>query len=218
MGMQWKFGTLAMAAVLASGAASAQKVQMSDAQVEATVLKAMAADASLTSQPIQSSTAFGVVTLTGAVSTDASRDRAEQIASRTEGVKKVVDQLSVGPQAVASANSAGPAQAAAQNNTPSNTPANDPNFDPAAQNVLPSDSSGPATGSQQNGSPQNGSQQPLAQPDQQVPANTPPVQYPLPGQGDGPIGSQAQPSPQNYPQTNYPQNGQNPQQGYPQGQ
>jgi hypothetical protein len=91
--------SLALAAfVLVPVAGSAQGTQKgpSDAQVEANVLKAFAAEGKLANQPINTSTVFGTVTLTGSVSDEGARDAAEQIASRTEGVKKVVDQLTVG--------------------------------------------------------------------------------------------------------------------------
>ncbi len=106
------FGSLALAAVLAAPVAgiaqsqapttSAPATKLSDAQVEANVLKAFAGDSRLANQSINTSTVFGTVTLTGSVTDDASRDAAEQIASRVEGVKKVVDQLSVGAPAAAS--------------------------------------------------------------------------------------------------------------------
>lgn len=79
---------------------AAQTKPVSDAKIEADVLKAFAADSRVANQPINTSTVYGTVTLSGSVSTEAARDAAEQIASRTPGVKKVVDQLSVGaPQA-----------------------------------------------------------------------------------------------------------------------
>lgn len=129
--MQFKFdgrtfGSLAIAAVLTlpfagfaqAGQASATQAagKLSDAQVEASVLKAFAADARLANQSINTSTVFGTVTLTGSVTDEGARDAAEQIASRTEGVKKVVDQLSVGGTATAAA-------------------------DPAAANMMPADGS-----------------------------------------------------------------------------
>jgi hypothetical protein len=95
---------ITLAGVMAlSGTALAQRATLSDAQVQSNVLRAMANDQKLANQPIQSTTAFGTVTLTGAVSDEASRDLAEKTVSRTEGVKKVVDQLSVGDQAMAQA-------------------------------------------------------------------------------------------------------------------
>lgn len=120
------FASLAVAAVLVLPVASfAQAAEMpatqaagklSDAQVEANVLKAFAADTRLANQSINTSTVFGTVTLTGAVTDDGARDAAEQIASRTEGVKKVVDQLTVGGTATVAG-------------------------DPAAANMMPADGS-----------------------------------------------------------------------------
>jgi hypothetical protein len=116
-------GSLALAAILlapaTSGFAQAPQKGPSDAQVEANVLKAFASDGKLANQPINTSTVFGTVTLTGSVSDEAARDTAEQIASRTEGVKKVIDQLTVGA----------PQQA---------------DNDPAAANSLPSGAAMPA--------------------------------------------------------------------------
>jgi hypothetical protein len=160
--------------------AFAQAKGVSDAQVEANVLKAFAGDQRLANQPINTSTVFGTVTLTGSVTNDAARDAAEQIASRTDGVKKVVDQLTVG---------AAPAQAAA---------ANGADFDPASQNVLPSDGSAlPAAQgqiiaqqNQQQADPNNG--------------NQPPAQYQQ--QQQAPQYSQGQGYPQQ--QGGYPQQGQ----------
>ena len=74
----------------------AQAKTVSDAQVEANVLKAFAEDTRLANQPINTSAVYGTVTLTGSVTNEGARDAAEQIASRTVGVKKVVDQLAVG--------------------------------------------------------------------------------------------------------------------------
>ena len=111
------FGSLAVAAVLvlpAAGFSQAAKPsaaqsagKLSDAQVEANVLKAFAADGRLANQPINTSTVFGSVTLSGSVTDEGARDAAEQIASRTDGVKKVVDQLTVGGTATATADPAG---------------------------------------------------------------------------------------------------------------
>ncbi len=121
-------GPLALAAVLVvpagSFAQAAQtQIKVSDAQVEANVLKAFAGDSRLANQPINTSTVFGTVTLTGSVGDETARNAAEQIASHTDGVKKVVDQLTVG---------AAPAQTAAAGQN-----ANGADYDPAAQNSLP---------------------------------------------------------------------------------
>jgi len=90
-------------AILSSESAFAQKVAVSDAQVQANVLRALAGEGKLSNQAITTSTVFGTVTLTGAVADNSSRDLAEKVVSRTDGVKKVIDQLQVGQDAVAAA-------------------------------------------------------------------------------------------------------------------
>ena len=71
--------------------------QMPDAQVEANVLKALAAAPDLANQPMTSTTVYGVVTLSGSVQTEALRTEVETIASRTQGVQKVVDEMTLSP-------------------------------------------------------------------------------------------------------------------------
>jgi hypothetical protein len=71
--------------------------QMPDAQVEANVLKALAAAPDLANQPVTTTTVYGVVTLSGSVQTEALRTEAETIASRTQGVQKVVDEMTLSP-------------------------------------------------------------------------------------------------------------------------
>ena len=68
---------------------------MPDAQVEANVLKALAGAPDLANQPMTTTTVYGVVTLSGSVETEAQRTEAETIASRTRGVKKVVDEMTL---------------------------------------------------------------------------------------------------------------------------
>jgi hypothetical protein len=195
-------GSLALAAILAMPAASgfaqdaapAAKPSAakgpSDAQVEANVLKAFAGDNRLANQPINTSTVFGTVTLSGSVSDDAARDAAEQIASRTEGVKKVIDQLSVGA----------PQQA---------------DNDPAAGNSFPGTSIPAAQGGAivargQNGNPDNGNVGPDAQAVQQGQAAL--------QEGNDPSGQYAQqPQFSQQPQSGQPQYGQQPQYGDPNG-
>jgi hypothetical protein len=206
-------GSLALAAVLAVPVGALAQAKVSDAQVEANVLKAFAGDQRLANQAINTSTVFGTVTLTGSVTTEEARDAAEQIASRTDGVKKVVDQLAVGA----------PAQAAAGSAT-----------DPAAQS-LPQDGysmsvargSAAAAANMQHGDPSNGNVPPDAQQYDQQQQGPPSANgqpgYP-PQQGQYPPQQQGYP-----PQGQYPQNqgyGQDPQgqpgygqpQGDPQGQ
>ncbi len=76
------------------GVASAQ-TSVSDSQVEANVLKALAGAPELGSQAISTKTVYGVVTLSGNVSDDAARTHAENLAANAKGVKKVIDELEV---------------------------------------------------------------------------------------------------------------------------
>src|ERR1700744_41235 len=67
-----------------------------DAQVDANVLRALASAPERSTQNIQSSTVYGTVALTGNVHDEAMRTKAENLAARAVGVKKVVDELSLG--------------------------------------------------------------------------------------------------------------------------
>ena len=96
-----RFGNFRSAVVLTgilscAGFAAAQAKAMPDAQVEASVLKALAAAPDLANQQISTTTVYGVVTLSGSVRDEASRTKAETIASRVQGVQKVVDELTLG--------------------------------------------------------------------------------------------------------------------------
>jgi len=75
--------------------------KVSDAQVEANVLKSLAGASDLASQPITTTTVFGVVTLSGSVQSDAMRSEAENLVARTSGVQKVVDEMTLGDQSAA---------------------------------------------------------------------------------------------------------------------
>lgn len=78
------------------GMAVAQGNALPDAEVEANVLKAFAGAPQLANQSITTTTVSGVVTLSGFVHDEASRTLAETLASRADGVQKVVDQLALG--------------------------------------------------------------------------------------------------------------------------
>jgi hypothetical protein len=67
-----------------------------DAQVQSSVLKALAGAQDLSTQNIQTQTVYGTVTLSGNVHDEAMRSKAETLVSRVQGVKKVVDQLQLG--------------------------------------------------------------------------------------------------------------------------
>lgn len=79
-----------------TGFAQAKSGMVSDAQVEANVLKALAGAPQLADQAITTTTVYGTVTLSGTVRDEASRDMAEKLVSNAPGVKKVVDELTIG--------------------------------------------------------------------------------------------------------------------------
>ena len=89
LGMVVLAGGLAFAA---TGVQAQDKSTISDAQVEANVLRQLATAPDLSSQNIQSTTVYGTVTLSGNVHDDTLRTKAENLAARAEGVKKVVDE------------------------------------------------------------------------------------------------------------------------------
>jgi len=86
---------------------------MPDAQVEANVLKALAAAPDLANQQITTSTVYGVVTLSGTVESEALRVEAETLASTSRGVKKVVDEMTLGGENANAAAQAGTGSAVA---------------------------------------------------------------------------------------------------------
>jgi hypothetical protein len=66
-----------------------------DAQVESNVLKALASATELADQKITTTTVYGVVTLSGVVKDEPTRVKAETLASRAAGVKKVIDEMTL---------------------------------------------------------------------------------------------------------------------------
>lgn len=97
--MGWSASSLAQAP-----ATTAKTVP--DAQVEASVLKGLANAQDLANQPITTTTVYGVVTLSGSVQTEAMRTEAETIASRTSGVQKVIDEMTLSGETAAPQESA----------------------------------------------------------------------------------------------------------------
>jgi hypothetical protein len=98
----WKsIGGVVLSLGMAAAAGLAQQKTLPDAQIEANVLKSLASAPELADQAIGSSTVYGVVTLSGSVETEAMRDKAEQLVANTDGVKKVVDELTIGTPAPA---------------------------------------------------------------------------------------------------------------------
>ncbi len=165
-----------------------------DAQVESNVLRALASAPDLATQNIQSSTVYGTVTLTGNVHDEALRTKAENLAARAEGVKKVVDELTLGDTPAPAAD------AAAMQPSPSDQP----DTPQAGQPVLLSDGTyGPAPDGSgaQPAAPQEGQSAPDGQPtpgnSQPQPAGPPPRQplyqrnYAAPSNAPVPGGQQA---------------------------
>ena len=113
-------GGLAFAAV---GAQAQDKPTVSDAQIEANVLRQLATAPELSTQNIQSTTVYGTVTLSGNVHDETARSKAENLAARADGVKKVVDELTLGDTPAAVADNNGDTQ---QQGAPGNNPGSDP--------------------------------------------------------------------------------------------
>ena len=84
---------------LGSPAFAQTRSNVPDAQVESDVLKALASTPQLADQTISTTTVYGTVTLSGSVRDENSRNLAENVVSRTSGVKKVIDELTVGAPA-----------------------------------------------------------------------------------------------------------------------
>ena len=102
-------GRVALVASVLAGTGISQ-TSLPDAQVESSVLKALASAPELASEQITTRTVNGTVTLSGAVTTEQARNRAEQLAANANGVLRVVDELRLG---TASASPAGQSSAAA---------------------------------------------------------------------------------------------------------
>ena len=102
---QHRVGGVAAGLVFAASTALAHgqngKNPVPDAQVESNVLKALAAAPQLANQTISSNTVYGVVTLSGTVKDESTRTLAENVVSRTSGVQKVIDELTLPGEAPA---------------------------------------------------------------------------------------------------------------------
>jgi hypothetical protein len=199
---------------LCAGTMAAQAT-LPDAQVEANVLKALASAPDLANEPIQTRTVYGTVTLSGSVTDETLRKKAETLASNANGVKKVVDELTLGQPSGAAANAA-PASnmqlqsdgtwAPADGGQPNPQAAAAPNPAAGVTNPQRNDPDADAALDQQmdHAAASVPGQQPPQQANNGYPPNGyPPQQYPQPGQ---------------YPQAGqYPQNpnGQYPPSAYP---
>jgi hypothetical protein len=178
----------------ATGHAQVAGKTMPDAQVEANVLKALAGAPDLANQQITTSTVYGVVTLSGTVESEALRVEAETLASTSRGVKKVVDEMTLGANAAAQ-QSNGSAVAAAQGANAN--PAEDGNMAPAqvAQQPAPIEEGSPDSDNTGSANQiQNQAPNQSANPAVQQPYGAPPPGYAQPGYGQPQQGyAQAQP-------------------------
>ena len=192
-----RIGYPILAGSLALGSAAMAQNQsapgsLPDAQIEANVLRALASAPELSTQNIQSSTVYGTVTLTGNVHDEAMRTKAENLAARAVGVKKVVDELALGDSAAPADQASAADQSAPQ--TPNCQLQSDGTCAPAqpsqqAENTLP-----PIPNQ---GQPDYGQQQPSTSPQQspygsQYPGGYGPPQG-QPSNGAQAPGAQAQP-------------------------
>jgi hypothetical protein len=130
--------------------AQTKPVTMPDAQIEANVLKALAGAPQLADQAISTTTVYGTVTLSGIARDEASRDMAEALVSNAPGVKKVVDELTIGTGTAAAAgtNDAQQGQDSAGEGTNPNLQSDGTMASPSTQ-TAPTQSSPDATGPQQ---------------------------------------------------------------------
>ena len=141
-----RFGVVILSGAMVAGAAGAQDSKpLPDAQIESNVLRALASAPELSTQNIQTSTVYGTVTLSGNVHDEDLRVKAENLAARAPGVKKVVDQLTLGDtpppvgapaeqaQAAPDASGPPPGQVLQSDGTYAPAPADDQSADAAMQ-------------------------------------------------------------------------------------
>ncbi len=185
-----RIGYPLLAASLVFGAAAMAQNQpapgtLPDAQIEANVLRALASAPELSTQNIQSSTVYGTVTLTGNVHDETMRTQAENLVARAVGVKKVVDELSLGDTAASSDQAPTADQNASQ--PPNCDLQSDGSCAPASQPSQQAENTPPPTPSQTQPDYGQQQQQPSTAP-QQSPQNN---QYPggyAPPQSQSPYG------------------------------
>ena len=124
-----------------------------DAQIESNVLRALASAPELSTQNIQTAVVYGTVTISGNVHNEEMRKKAEDLVARTEGVKKVVDELVLGDTP-----------------PPADAPPNDNAGGPPQQGDPAEANMAPMPGSPEYGAGQYNGQQPLQ-------GQAPPPQY-----------------------------------------
>src|SRR5262252_10377447 len=86
---------IVLGAFLALTAANCERRSVADSAITAIVKSKLAADNEINSANINVDTKGGVVTLTGVVTTQANKEQAERIARNTEGVTRVINNITV---------------------------------------------------------------------------------------------------------------------------
>ncbi len=164
-----------------SGVAQTKPATVPDAQIEANVLKALASQPQLADQAIGTTTVYGTVTISGSVRDEASRTMAENVVSKTAGVQKVVDELTIGGDTSAATVNAAPQGQGSQQQDSTEAGTN-PNLQsdgtiapPTATQPMQQDSGAPPQGVW-NQQPQSAQQAPY--PTQPAPGQQQQVPYP----------------------------------------
>jgi hypothetical protein len=176
--------------------------QRSDGQIEMDVVHALDASQALKNDLITAATIQSQVTLAGTVSSDASRQLAESIVSKVQGVTKVNNNLKIGNPADAQNDPAAPDPNAQDDGTPSASTSRPPQYSQDDQNRAPN--------SQPDDRQQGSAAPPQNYPQQDYPQQNAPQQgYPQQGSNQG----YPPPPPQNdrrgYNQGGYEQRGPN---------
>ena len=141
-------GVGASAGSVALAQSGGQAAGRSDADIQSDVAYAISHSRSLKGQAITAATVEGDVTLSGNVKDDASKELAESVAYRVNGVRSVANNLTVGAGTESQAAS-GQDQAQSTDANSSNQP-QDPGYDPAQQNMA---QIGPEDQAQSQGAP-----------------------------------------------------------------
>jgi hypothetical protein len=86
---------IVLGALLALASANCERRSVDDSVITAIVKSKLAADNETSSANVNVDTRSGVVTLTGVVTTKANKEQAERIARNTEGVTRVINNITV---------------------------------------------------------------------------------------------------------------------------
>ena len=90
---------IALAALILLASVCCERRNIADSAINTNVKSKLAADTETSALKINVGTNGGVVTLTGIVPTQAEKSQAEQIARNTEGVTRVINNITVAPSA-----------------------------------------------------------------------------------------------------------------------